>query len=122
MMGYSYVIIVLSTHYINGVPPQSLSNFKPWRLSGQARETMDWMKDALDADQIYPVNPNLVFSTDDTTLFLFEGKKDSDDEWSWKIIDEANGDASVRSDFQVGDDAENSSGLRVRPTPSPQVD
>ena len=50
---------------------------------------MDWMKDALNADQIYPVNPNLVFSTDDTTLFVFEGKKYSDDEWSWKIVDEA---------------------------------
>lgn len=74
---------------------------------------MDWMKEAMNAEQVYPVNPNLVVSTDDTTLFVFEGSKDNSDEWEWKIVDKSNGDSSVRSDFKVGDDAENSGGLHV---------
>ena len=77
---------------------------------------MEWMKKAMNADKIFPVDPNLVLSTDDTTLFVFEGSSEGSDEWEWKMIDKTNGNASVRSDFERGDDPENSGGLRVRLT------
>ena len=116
MMGYSYAATVLATHFVEGPSPRSLAKFQPDKLSGQAQETMDWMKEALGANQLYPVNPNLTLSTDDTTLFAFEGVKNSEGEWEWKIVDETNGNANVRSDFKVGEDAENNGGLRVRLT------
>ncbi len=118
MMGYSYATTVLATHFLEGPTPKNMvSKFRSEKLSKQAKETLDCMKEALDADEIYPVNPNLVLSTDDMTLFSFQGTKNgSSDKWEWKIIDTSNGDSSVDSDFEVGDDAENSGGLRVRLT------
>ena len=74
------------------------------------------MKEALDAKDIYSVNPNLVLSTDDTTLFVFEGANNASDDWQWKLIDKTNGNSSVRSDFEVKDDVENAGGLRVQLT------
>ena len=73
MMGYSYAATCLATHFVEGPPPRSLAKFQPDKLGDQAQETMDWMKKALDANQLYPVNPNLTLSTDDTTLFALKG-------------------------------------------------
>ena len=77
---------------------------------------MDWMQEALCANQLYPVNLNLTLLTDDTALFAFGGVKNSEGELEWKIIDETNVNVNVRSDFKVGKDAENNGGLRVRLT------
>ena len=92
-----------------------MNYYKPEELRADAKETIEWMKTAMNAKEIFPVNPNLVLSTDDTSLFVFEGKQTSGD-WEWKIIDKTNGNSSVRSDCEVRDDAENSGGLRVRLT------
>ena len=73
-------------------------------------------KEAFGADEIYPVNPNLVLSTDDTTVFVFEGTPRGSSDWQWKIFDKANRNSSVRSEFEVGEDGEHSGGLRVRLT------
>ena len=117
MCGYSYATTVLSTHVNRGPMPHNIAKkWKPDQLSASAKETMAWMKEAYDGDDVYPVDPNLILSTDDTTLFVFEGAKEGKGDWDWKIIDRTNGDSSVRSDFQVGNDAENSGGLRVRLT------
>ena len=116
MMGYAYATTVLATHFIEGPVPKSLAKLKMDELSEKALETMDWMKKALGADSIYPVNPNLLFSTDDTVFFAFEGTKNKQGEWEWKIVPGDSAKSNVRSDFQVGDDAENSGGLRVRLT------
>ena len=113
MMGYLYAITVLATHFIEGAVPRSLSKFCPENLGKDALQTTDWMKEALCAKEIYLVNPNLVLSTDNTTLFVFEGANNDTDDWEWKIVDESIGNLSVRSDFKVGDDAEMSGGLRV---------
>ena len=117
-MGYAYAATVLSTHCIEGnAPRHMIRKWKPDELSDYAKETMEWMKKAMNADKIFPVDPNLVLSTDDTTLFVFEGTvKGDEDDWQWKLVDQTQGDRSVRSDFEVGDDAENSGGLRVRLT------
>ena len=53
----------------------------------------------------YPAHPDLVLSSDDSTIFVFEEKargEDSDIEWNWKLIDAATNNASVRSNFEVG--------------------
>ena len=77
------------------------------------------VKNALQAENVYPANPNLILSTDDTTLFVFEGKatgKGREDSWDWKLIDNTNGNISVCSNFEVGSEAEHGGGLRVRLT------
>ena len=116
LMGYAYACTVLATHFIEGPIPRSLKKYRPDKLDAGAVETMDWMKTALAANSIYPVNPNLVLSTDDTTLFAFEGTANSEGGWDWKIVPGNNRSANVRSDFEVSEDSENSGGLRVRLT------
>ena len=59
------------------------------------------VKLALGTDNIYPVNPNLTLSTDDPTIFVFEGttsetgKKD----WEWKLVDKGSSNSGLRSEF-----------------------
>jgi hypothetical protein len=59
--------------------------------------------------QVFLVHLSLVLSTDDTTLFVFEGKAcgmGEEDEWEWKIVDATNTNSLVRSDFEVGENIE----------------
>ena len=76
------------------------------------------VKIAFGADEIYPANPRLVLSTDNITLFVFEGKsiEGGNDEWEWNLIDKSNANLGVRGDFELRDEAEMSGGLRVRLT------
>jgi len=114
MGAYAYATTVLSTHFIEGSRPKNLGKFNPDDLSQPAKETIEWVKEAFNTDEIHPIDPNLLLSTDDTTLFVFEGTSgDSEDHWDWKILDKSNCDSSVHSDFEVDDDAENAGGLRV---------
>ena len=103
------------THYFAGPQPAWISDLSLDKLSASTKETIEMVKVAFRAEEVYPANPNLVLSTDDTTLFVFEGKSvdGGDEEWAWKIIDSDNSNSGVRSDFEVGDDAENSGGLRI---------
>ena len=71
------------------------------------------MNEVFDPPDVYPVSPNLVLSTDDTTLFVFKGITDANRDWHWKIVDGTERNASVRGDFKVGVDEENTGGLRV---------
>ena len=87
----------------------TLRNSRKKKLSPAATETIEWVKEALNAEHIHPVNTNLLLSSDDSTLFVFEGatNKDSGD-WEWKIIDRTQNESSTRSDFEVASDYENS--------------
>ena len=114
MMGYSYAATVLATHFIEGPVPTKLKNYKYDNLNRDARESVDWMKSALQATEIYPVNPNLVMSTDDSTMFAMEGVTNDAGDWDWKIVP-TYGDSSVRSDFKVSDHSI-MNGLRIRIT------
>ena len=111
----TYTTTVLSAHFIVGPTPSNLSKFRPDKLKSNAVETLDWMRKALDATSIHPVNPNLLFSANDTVFFTFEGRKNSDGQWAWKLVPGDNS-SNVPSEFEVGDDAENKGGLRVRLT------
>ena len=44
---------------------------------------------------------------------MFQGSVESR-EWEWKLVDVTQGDTSAHSNFEVGNGAENSGGLRVR--------
>lgn len=59
-------------------------------------------------DEIHPVDSNLVLSTDDTILFVFEGTSNDgcNDDWEWKLVDKTEAGSSVHSDFQVSNNAE----------------
>ena len=74
------------------------------------------VKEAFSCDKIYAANPNLVLSTDDTTLFMFNGASDGSGDWEWSIIDQTNSNQSVCSDFDVGTDVDNKGELCVRIT------
>ena len=113
---YAYALTVLSTHYVEGPVPSKLKQFQLDKLDPQALETVEWMKTALEAESVHPVNPNLVTSCDDSTMFVIEGVKGGAGEWEWKIVDDVNNNSSVRSDFKVEDEAETTGGLRVRLT------
>mmetsp|Transcript_9346 Transcript_9346/g.16260 ORF Transcript_9346/g.16260 Transcript_9346/m.16260 type:complete len:172 (+) Transcript_9346:105-620(+) len=102
MGGYAYATTVLSTHFIEGPRPRCLSKYRPEKLNRSAKETVEWVRQALDAEVIHPINPNLLLSTDDTTLFVFEGYSENSEDWEWKLIDKSQGNSSVRSDFEVG--------------------
>ena len=121
MCGYSYALTALLTMYFEGPSPPWMSGAQlaVENLHQSTRDTIVMVKQALKAENVYPANPNLVISSDDTTLFTFEGRatgKGDDLEWEWKLLDKSDGNTSVRSDFEVGDDAERGSGLRVRLT------
>ena len=67
-------------------------------------------------DEIHPVDSNLVLSTDDTILFVFEGTSNDgcNDDWEWKLVDKTEAGSSVHSDFQVSNIPETGGGFRVR--------
>lgn len=114
---YAHATTVLATHYREGPMPARLAKrFKQSELSSSVLETIDLMKEALGAEEVYTVDPNLVMFTDDVVIYAFESSSANGDEWEWKIVDKSSGNASVRSDFEVGSDAKNSGGLRVRLT------
>ena len=86
------------------------------KISKSTTETIEMAKEAFGANDVYPVIPNLVLSTDDTTLFVFDGASDDSGDWEQKTIDQTNSNQSVRSDFEVGSNDKNKGGLRVRIT------
>ncbi len=95
-------------------------------LSDDAKKTVEWVREAFGADEVHPVDPNLVLSTDDTTVFVFEGAQNDGrigigigigiGKWEWKICDKSEPSSSVHSDFQVGEGVQMAGGLRVRLT------
>lgn len=115
-MAYSFALTVLSTHYMEGPVPAKLKTFQIDRLDQQTAETVERMKIALEAELVYPANPNLVTSCDDSTIFAIEGVQGGAGEWEWKIVDTTNNNSLVRSDFKVEGEHEMSGGLRVRLT------
>ena len=72
---YAYALTVLSTHVLEGSIPSKLKQFQIDKLHERALETVEWMKKALKAESVHPVNPNLVTSCDDSTIFAIEGIK-----------------------------------------------
>ena len=103
--------------YLKGSRPSWMRDVRFDKLSASTLETIDMVKQAYGTDNVYTVNPNLALSTDDTTIFAFEGAiHNPEEDWDWKIIDKDNSNSGVRGDFEVSDDAENSGGLRLRLT------
>ena len=73
--------------------PSKLPQFQVDKLDSRATEIIEWMKIALEADNVYPVNPNLVTSGDDSTIFTIEGVQGRTGDWEWKIVDTVNNDS-----------------------------
>ena len=74
----SYTMTCLSTHWMSGkMTPEMMKrlNVDVSKLSDHVKETMETMKEVLGSDCVCPVDPNLVFSTDDTTKLCFEGTR-----------------------------------------------
>jgi len=84
---YTYALTVLSTHYCEGDPTPHIARFISQE---ELPYNVYWVKQAFDSEQAYPVDPNFVFSTDDTTLFVFEGSTGDGEECKWNLIDKTN--------------------------------
>ena len=67
---FSYIITVASTHFIVG---KILSDKVLNMLQKEAIETIDLVSKLNNNTLCMPINPNLIFSTDDTTMYIFEG-------------------------------------------------
>ena len=74
MCGYINALIALMTHYLEGPRPSWMSRVRFEKLSDSTLQTIEMVKHATGLDTIYPANPNLILSNDDTTLFVFEEK------------------------------------------------
>ena len=72
MCGYLYSVTALMTHFFEGNKPTWMRDNNTVNISEATKDTLKMVIQAMETDDIYPENPNLVFSTDDTTL-LFLG-------------------------------------------------
>ena len=84
MAGFSYAVTALMTHYFEGPRPAWMGGINYDCLSSSTKKTFKMVREAFRTDEIYPANPNLVLSTDDTTLFVFEGKARDTGEEEWE--------------------------------------
>ena len=67
---FSFAITVISTHFILG---KSLSNNICKKLPKEAQETIDLVSKLNNNVPYMSINPKLIFSTDDTTMCVYEG-------------------------------------------------
>ena len=70
MCGYSYSVTALVTHYFEGPKHTCMRYHNTANISEATKDTLQMVIQAMETEDIYPENPNLVFSTDDTTLFF----------------------------------------------------
>lgn len=63
---------------------------------------------------VRPVKPELIFSTDDTTVFIYEGKQNKKDKWSMVTKSSLAG-SGTKSCYSL-DDGSNMNGLRIKMT------
>lgn len=113
MATMAYCMTVLATHFLAGTAPH-YSKYDPSHLSQNAVETLEMVSDAYGVDSVYPVDPNLVISVDDTTVFACNAINDGSN-WDWKFLSPEE-DGGHLSDYEVGSDADCSGGLRARLT------
>jgi len=112
----AYLTTVLATHFLPGsAPSKGYEQYDPSKLTEDAAYTLKQAAGAYGVANIFPVNPNLVLSTDDTTVFAFSGASTDGSDWSWKFLS-ASEESGHLSDYEVGSSAEHSGGLRVRLT------
>ena len=74
------------------------------------------VREANDGESVYPVQPGMQFTFDDTTVFGFEGDNNNSEKGEWKLLDPEES-YSARSAYSVDTDGSESSqfrGQRVR--------
>ena len=96
MGAMAYATTVISTHFVEGRCPNHIK-YDPDKFSKSVKGTIEFAKKAFDAEEIHPINPNLVLSSDDTSLFVFEVSLSNNGDWEWTMVDKSQ-DSSVRSD------------------------
>jgi hypothetical protein len=83
----SYLICVCNSHFIVGDAPSFTSYSKlKLKLSPGAKKKIKMMQQALRVP-VHPIEPENVLSTDDTTEYIFHGKRASKD--PWRIVEGA---------------------------------
>ena len=70
MCGYLYSVTALMTHFFEGNKPTWMRDNNTVNISEATKDTLKMVRQAMETKDIYPENPNIVFLTDDTTLFL----------------------------------------------------
>ena len=111
----SYVIGVCNSHFLIGEAPSNSAFSKLKDKLGQgSKKTISMVEDALNVS-VYPIPPDNVLSTDDTTEYIFEGKRTSND--PWRIVSaQANGTRGHKSLNHVDAESSRFGGFRVKVT------
>ena len=109
----SFVISVCEAHFIVGeAPPSSTFAQLRHRLGTDATNTIKRIENSLQVP-VYPINPENVLSTDDTTEFIFAGVKRTGD--PWRIVEQAAlSKKGIRSFNHVEPDNAKFGGFRVK--------
>lgn len=82
-------------------------------VDAKCRLLYDMVQDALGVS-VYPVKPEYIYSTDDTTCYIFEGKVDGQDKWTL-VTNESIRNSGTNAIYRV-DDSKIMNGMRVKLT------
>ena len=109
---FSFAITVLSTHFIIG---KSLSNKLLNLLSKEALETIEIVSKLNNNMPCMPINPNLVFSTDDTMMYVYEGIEEK--KFKWRIVNvNAYKNKGQMSMYEINENTPKLKGMRIEMT------
>ena len=73
MCGYSYSVTAIMTHYFQGPKATWMRYHNIADIYEATKDALHMVRQDMETEDIYPENPNLLFSTDNTTLFVFGG-------------------------------------------------
>jgi hypothetical protein len=82
-------------------------------VDAKCRLLYDLVQDALGVS-VYPVKPEYIYSTDDTTCYIFEGKVNGQDKWTL-VTNESIRNSGTNAVYRV-DDSKIMNGMRVKLT------
>ncbi|KAL7498904.1 hypothetical protein ACHAWT_008594 [Skeletonema menzelii] len=80
----------------------------------KCRLLYDMVEEALGGVAVFPVKPEYIFSTDDTTCYIFEGKVDGKDKWTL-VTNDSIRNSGTSSVYRV-EDTKMMNGMRVKLT------
>lgn len=109
----SYLVTVAATSFCFGETPAQ-HPFDEESIGPGAKKMLEMVQKEHQNAPLFPIHPQLLMSTDDTTLFAWEGKSESSALQNWTLIDPFQS-SSARSTYSCETDT-NKNGLRVRLT------
>jgi hypothetical protein len=115
MSAMSFACTVALSHFIVGSP--SSGNQLPSKISRGASQFIEMIRKANNGLPVFPIKPQYVTSTDDTTRYIFVGKVDTAGEADWRISSSEDVvGKGTHSQWKATDSAKSMNGFRVKMT------